>query len=145
MQRPNILSHLPESESKSFSISLCRVISCPCFSAASRTRSSLPRSHFAPFFLIVPCQTAPNAVTIAAFMPSGKKERKKSVGSSGRMYNAKWITCWLLHSSTRFFLLFSRALCANTVRIHPGGDLFGFPRPELRWCLSGNWFGLQIS
>ena len=57
------------------------------------------------------------------------------MGSSDRMYNAKWITCWLLHSS-RFFLLFSRASCQYCA--HPsGGDLFGFPRPELRWCLSG--------
>lgn len=134
LQRPNILP--PRIRILSFS---CRVISCPCFSA-SRTRTSLSRTRFAPFFFfsryrLVMCRTIPEAVTIA-FWKKKRKEREKSVGSSGRMYNANWITCWLLHSARFFSPLLTSASCQYCA--HPsGGDLPG------QNC-GGVLFGLQI-
>ena len=128
LQRPNILPP-PRIRILSFS---CRVISCPCFSA-SRTGTSLSRTRFAPFFFsryrLIMCRTIPEAVTIA-FWKKKRKEREKSVGSSGRMYNAKWITCWLLHNA-RFFSPLLKGLVPILCSPIRGRS----PRPELRWCL----------
>lgn len=71
-----------------------------------------------------------------------KKKEKNRWGSSGRMYNATWITCWLLHSASFSF----SSSPPQGPRAHPsGGDLFGFgfPRPELRWCLLVTGLGCQ--
>ena len=81
--------HLPESESFHFPVesfharaSLQVELGRPCPGPV------LPHFFFFSRYRLIMCRTIPEAVTIA-FWKKKRKEREKSVGSSGRMYNAK--------------------------------------------------------
>lgn len=129
LQRPNILP--PRIRILSFS---CRVISCPCFSA-SRTRTSLSRTRFAPFFFFL---TLPFSY-VSNYPRSGdhcllekEKKRKGKIGGIFRQNVQRELDHLLAVAQCSF--LFSPPHKRLVPILCP--PIRGrSPRPELRWCL----------